>query len=349
MAPRSRITQRRHRGRRLAPDDEEVAAAPHLFDDPIASPELALVDADLAAQLRADLATGDAFRPRDVPHAEYPTLVFDAVVRDLPVDEPDIAVDEAALVEDAADPVDDVVPYEEPSVLPVLEALPLPEETSELPEYVVVSDGDDLGDRTLDTSHLAETQIALVDERVELSDDVVPDDEPLVPPVLEALARPEEQSFELPDYPVPSAEDIGDTVDELPDFIVRPVDEPAAALPEYVVGPAERAGVDEAVVDAVFDEDVILPEVVEASTDEAASKSDYPVLPDLEERSDALEETEAALRRIREQLVPTPAEPKRRSRLRRRFTVVGGLCLMAAAGVAAADVQLGMMHGWLGL
>jgi len=374
-----------------------VAAAPHLFDDPIASPELALVDADLAAQLRADLATGESFRPRDVPRAEPPRLVFDAVVRDLPVEEPDVAVDDALQVEDEAEPVDELVPDDEPLAPPVLEAFPLPEEQAfELPEYLVAGDDEVVGDEPRE-SDLGEAQPA------ELSEDVLPDDA-LAPPVLEALPLPEEQTFELPeylvagddvvrdepresdlaevepaelsedllpddeplsfsaleelalpagdvvelpDYAVESVEGAGDRVDELPDYVVRPEVEPAPALPEYIVAPAEAPSLEDDVADIVLDSDVILPEVVEASTDHAATRSDYPVLPDLEERSDALEETEAALRRIREQFVP-PGESKRRPRLRRRFTVVAALCVMAAAGMAAADVQLGLAHGLLG-
>jgi hypothetical protein len=270
-----------------------VAAAPLLFDDPpIASPELALVDADLAAHLRAELPTGEAFRPRDVPRVEYPTLVFDAVVRDLDQDE-DVA-DEA----------------QEPSA----------DDSGELPEYVVyvVPHSEDV----VESSDAETTEHATAES---------PE-----PPLLEVLPAPEVQSFALPDYIVVSDDDV---VDELPDYVVLPeeeaapvmvaADETAPALPAYVVPEAEESAA----------EDV----VVAATTDQSSSRSDYPVLPDLDERSDALEETEAALRRIREQMV-TPSESKPRRRLRRRFTVFAGLGVVGALAVYAADVQLGVLQ-----
>ena len=35
---------------------------------------------------------------------------------------------------------------------------------------------------------------------------------------------------------------------------------------------------------------------------------------------------------------------KRTSRLRRRFTVASGICAVAAIGVYAAEIQLGVLH-----
>jgi hypothetical protein len=304
-----------------------VAAAPHLFDDPIASPELALVDAELAAQLRADLATGDPFRPRDVPRAEYPTLVFDAVVRDLAVDERDVPAGQVPLVEEPVELVDESVPQDEPFAPSALEGIALPEDESfELPAYVVAGDHAVVPDPGVAESDVAEVPVALVEE----------------------LALPEEQSFEHPDYFAGSAEDAGDTVDELPDYVVRPVDEAAAAPPDSVVAPDEVPAVDEIVADIAFDEDVIRPIVVEAST-ELGTSSDYPVLPDLDECSNALEATEAALRRIREQMVVPGGKPI--SRVRRRLAIVSGLGLGVALAAVAVEVQLGVLHapGWLGL
>ena len=273
-------------------------------------------------------------------------LVFDAVVRDLALDEPDVVVEEPALVEEPVEPVDEVVAGE-PFAPPVLETLALLEEQIiRLPGYAVSGDDDGHRDAAVDESDVAGGQTPVVEEPAELSADVVPDDEPLTPPALRALAPPEEQSYQLPDHAVERPEAVGDTVDELPDYVVKPADEPAPFMPEYIAAPAELLPVDETVAD-VAGEVVVFPEVVELSEDHEAKTTDYPVLPDLEERSDALEETEAALRRIREQLVP-PAQPKRRRRLRRRFTIFAGLCAMTAAGVAVADVQLGVTHAWLG-
>jgi hypothetical protein len=218
-----------------------VAAAPLLFDDPpIASPELALVDADLAAQLRGDLSIGEAFRPRAVPRPESPSLAFDAVVRELADEQP---------------PADE---QEEPPVT----------ELDELPEY-----------------------------------------------------------DELPDYIVRNDDHVADLV---PDDVVLSRDEPAD-----VVVPAEL--------------EIVSTATGEASFDDAHSSSDYPVLPDLDERRDALDETDAALRRIREQMGVTPTA-QRTPRVRRRFTVCVGVCAAGALAAFAADVQLGVAHvpGWLG-
>src|SRR6478735_9159886 len=82
-----------------------VAAAPLLFDDPlVASPELALVDAALAAQLRADMPPSEPFRPRDVARPTYLALVFD-------VDAPEPAEDELpAPLDEHDEPLADIVP-----------------------------------------------------------------------------------------------------------------------------------------------------------------------------------------------------------------------------------------------
>jgi hypothetical protein len=221
-----------------------VAAAPLLIDDPLlASPELALVDADLAAQLRAELTSGEGFRPRDVACPAPLTLLVDAGTAER-------------------------IPTTSDDQLASLEV----ETVDLLPAYIVVPD--------------------------EKTDELVLEDE----------------GFEaLEDFDVPAP------VEELPDYIVR-------------------------------SNAVVVPEVApEASADNAESSSDYPVLPDLDERSDALDETDAALRRIREQMVVPGGKPT--SRVRRRLAIVSGLGLGVALAAVAVDVQLGVLHapGWLGL
>ena len=223
-----------------------VAAAPLFIDDPVlASPELALVDADLAAQLRAELSSGEGFRPREVARPASLTLLVDAGT----ADRTSKADDQLASLE--------------------VEAVDV------MPAYIVVPD--------------------------EKTDDLVLEDE-----VFEAL-----EALEALDVPEP--------VEELPDYIVR-------------------------------SDAVVVPEVAaEASADKAQSSSDYPVLPDLDERSDALDETDAALRKIREQMVVPGDKPT--SHVRRRLAIVSGLGLGVALAAVAVDVQLGVLHapGWLGL
>ena len=219
-----------------------VAAAPLLIDDPrLASPELALVDADLAAQLRVQLTSGEGFRPREVaPPAPLTLLV-------------------AGTAERTPAPDDQLASFE-------VEAVDV------MPAYIVVPD--------------------------EKTDELVLEDE-----VFEAL-----EDFDVPE-----------PVEELPDYIVR-------------------------------SDAVVVPEVAaKASADKEESSSDYPVLPDLDERSDALDETDAALRRIREQMVVPGDKPK--SHVRRRLAIVSGLGLGVALAAVAVDVQLGVLHapGWLGV
>lgn len=224
-----------------------VAAAPLLLDDPpVASPELALVDAGLAAQLRAELTSGGVFRPREVARPAYLTLLVDAAP------EPEPAPD------------DELSPVQFPPV-EVIPAYLLPHENA-----------DDL---------------PLVDE---------------VPSVADTV--------EFPVSLVAAGED-----EELPDYVVR------------------------------ADDPIVAREVTAetSAAEQAQASSDYPVLPDLDERTYALDETEAALRRIREHMVPAG---KSAPRIRRRFTIVSGMGIAAALAVVALEVQLGVLHapGWLG-
>jgi hypothetical protein len=308
-----------------------VAAAPHLFDDPpIASPELALVDFDLAEQLRADMPSSEPFRPRDVARPTYLSLVFD-------VDAPEPAEDELPVPVDEHDwPADDVV-----ELAPAYVA----------PAYVVVADDEDVDDVALDDHDAADVAKSF-DEAV-LPALVEPTDE--LPDYI--VARNEVPLAVVPESALPT-----DVLDEevggyVPEGIVLPVlptlEEPAEALPDYIVRD------DEPVVDVVPEYVVLaddvrvddgLPNDGEASADDAQPSSDYPFLPDLDERSDALEETEAALRKIRENM-GVPSTARRTRRVRRRFTVAAGLCVVTALAVYAAEIELGVAHapGWLSL
>jgi len=237
-----------------------VAAAPHVFDDAlVASPELALVDVDLAAQLREDIRTGEEFRPRTVARPEL-HLVFSA----------EVAEDDAT--------VEDVV---------------------ELPEYLVPHEDDEVV--------------------VDVEPVVVALDVPAAPPVAD-------EPSELPDYVVAPEEvphDVGGST-TLFDVAPAPAPEDVSELPDYVV----RAD------DLVVDQPVT---------------SDYPVLPDLGEASVALEETDVALRKIREQFASEETSPRHR-RLRRGFIAASGLGAIAALAVFAVDLQLGVatLPSWLG-
>jgi hypothetical protein len=349
-----------------------VAAAPHLFDDPlIASPELALVDADLAEQLRADMPSNEAFRPRDVARPAYLSLVFDVdapepAQAELPVPgvehdghAADVVELVPAYVVVADEHVDDIAldDHNAPDVAEGFDE-PVPpapvEPTDELPDYIVARD---------------EATVDVVPADVLPVDDVAPyvtesPEEPVVPALEESaeafaddVVRPEDTVVDaVPEDVLPPDGD-EEVAGYVPEGIVLPVlptvEEPAEALPDYIVRD------DEPLVDVVPEYVVLADEVPvddglpndgETSADHARSSSKFPFLPDLDERSDALEETEAALRKIRENMgVPPTAQRKRR--VRRRFTVATGLCAVTALAVYAAEVELGVAHapGWLSL
>jgi hypothetical protein len=250
-----------------------VAAAPHLFDDSLlVSPELALVDVELAAQLRADIRTGAEFRPRAGTRPEF-RLLHPVEIGD------ELGEDDTA--------VDDV---------------------DELPEYVVPHD-----------------EIA-----IEVDPIVVALEVPPAPPMVEDLS-------ELPDYIV-APEESGDEIGGGTAFLGVVLDPPAltevSELPDYVV----------------LDEPLGVADVPEADASGAEpTTSDYPELPDLGASSEVLEESDVALRKIREQLASEAPSPRHR-RLRRGFIAASGLGAFAALAVFAVDVQQGVANlpGWLG-
>lgn len=258
-----------------------VAAAPHLSDDALtASPELALVDLDLAAKLRADIRAGEAFRPREVARPEFRLLLPD-------VDSADVESGQSPVAEELrldAVTAEEIVARVEPVVVALESPAPPPavDELSDLPDYVVLPE---------------EADEAVLGAR---------------------LAEDPAESY--PTFPV--------FLDVVPE---APAADDGSHLPDYVVLSDSEIRTDAA-----------------AAVDEASEWSDYPVLPDLGEVSEILEESDAALRKIREQIGSDPSE--RRRRLRRVFTVASGLAAVAAVALFAVDVELGVVAppGWLG-
>jgi hypothetical protein len=106
----------------------------------------------------------------------------------------------------------------------------------------------------------------------------------------------------------------------------------------------EPFGNDDYIVE-VIDDDYI----VEVSDDTSAQHANphYPVLPSPKSGQEGIEETDAALRQIRERMVDEV--PARKTRLRRRFTVASGASVVVALCVLAVDVQLqvAQLPAWL--
>ena len=385
-----------------------MAAAPHLFDEPfVASPELALVDGDLAAQLREDIRSGAEFHPRAPVRPEFRLLHPVTDTADVSADtavapEPEFAVDDG--VHDSADVLLEVDP-----IVVALEPPPASTEVADAPEHPkdVVPADDPLVEDVATDGEMVDVEAAAIaldvpadgDEISELPNDVVLADDLLVEdvvvtadvletePVADALdgepvAPAIDETPELPDYVVLTDDvfvadlAVEAEVAEAPEQ-VAPRDGAVEVEPVAVESLPAQPGVDESLEpldDAVSTEEtvaevggtaflglaleeapaseasslpdyVVLPEdSLEADAPVGAdqSTSDYPELPDLGLASEALEETDAALRRIREQFTTKEACPSKR-RLRRRFTIVTGLGAMAAVAALAVNVQLGVI------
>jgi hypothetical protein len=274
-----------------------VDAAPHLLDDALlASPELALVDSQLAARLRAESVPDDAFRPRLVDRGDF-DLRYDTVVVLTPPASASPG-EPAELDEPVGQPAelgagDDVDRVEfEPPLLGALVEPPLSAES--------------------------------VGVAIEAAEGVLAED------VEDLLLIPKAPTQAL----APDSEDADPSVvhtEETPRGIaLEPASDEAWDLPDYI-----RA-------------DVAEPPRTYLGIETAAPDSEYPELPDLTAATAALEETDAALRRIREQLVVE--EPKRTGPALRRATVVSGIVALGALVAVAVDAQLGLaaLPSWLG-
>jgi hypothetical protein len=130
-------------------------------------------------------------------------------------------------------------------------------------------------------------------------------------------------------------------VEEVPTAIEE--DEPAQQdLGDVLVAAASRE------IEPLGDDDYIV-EVIDDTAPTQHANPHYPVLPSPRSGEEAIEETDAALRQIRERMVDEPSP--RKTRLRRRFTVASGASVVFAVGVLAVDVQLhvAQLPGWLRL
>jgi hypothetical protein len=97
-----------------------------------------------------------------------------------------------------------------------------------------------------------------------------------------------------------------------------------------------------------FGNDDYIVEVIDDTSAQHANPH-YPVLPSPKSGQEGIEETDAALRQIRERMVDEV--PAGKTRLRRRFTVASGASVVVALAVLMVDVQLhvAQLPGWLQL
>ena len=203
---------------------------------------------------------------------------------------------------------------------------------------------------------LASPELALVDADLaaELRRGLRPVEETLLRPRV-AEAAPAAIEEDAPTEPVvadepPPAESLES--EHLPDldYIVEVVEQPPAAIeedaPPRPVVADERPLAESQESDHLPDLDYIVEVVEQAPAPSEQTSSHYPVLP--EPGEEAMDETDAALRQIREHM--TEELPVSERKLRRRFVLASGVSALCAVGVLALDVQLqvAQLPGWLG-
>ena len=140
------------------------------------------------------------------------------------------------------------------------------------------------------------------------------------------------------------------------DFSPRPRESfeeaPAAFEQDALVQPDVAVELGEAEAgdfDQLHDDEYIVEAIEHTPAQSQRTSSHYPVLPAPEPYEEAIEETDAALREIRERLTYESPSPARERKLRRRFTFGSGASAVCALGVLAVDVQLhvAQLPGWL--
>jgi hypothetical protein len=123
-------------------------------------------------------------------------------------------------------------------------------------------------------------------------------------------------------------------------------EEHAPAQPDVADEPGEAEAGN---ADQLREYDYIVEAIEHTPPESRRTSSHYPVLPAPEPDEGAIEETDAALRQIRERL--TDESPPRERKVRRRFILGSGASAVCALGVLAVDVQfhVAQLPGWLAL
>ena len=112
---------------------------------------------------------------------------------------------------------------------------------------------------------------------------------------------------------------------------------------------AEQRDSSPADAEPLDNDDCIVGVIEQVPVTSRETSSHYPALPAPEPEDETVEETDAALRRIRERLTESDESSARKRRLRRPFTYASGASALCALGVLAADVQLQLaqLPSWL--
>jgi hypothetical protein len=101
--------------------------------------------------------------------------------------------------------------------------------------------------------------------------------------------------------------------------------------------------------DQLHEYDYIVEAIEHTPAESRRTSSHYPVLPAPEPDEAAIEQTDAALRQIRERL--TDESPPRKRKVRHRFILGSGASAVCTLGVVAVDVHfhVAQLPGWLAL
>ncbi len=333
-----------------------VAANRLVGEAPLASPELALVDAELAAELRLTLG------PVEDRWLRPPARVEDASAesgQDAPVQlesADDAGYAESRLAEQLHDdeyivstpeqtPAEELRPTSHDPVLPATE----PEEAAfeDSPQRPQASSDEAPAESEDDAP--AQWDVADILRETEPRAEQLQDDEYIVSTTEQTPAEELRPSSHDPVLPAPAPEDAA--------FEDSP-QRPQASSDEAPAESEDDAPAQWDVADVLREaepraEQLLIDEYIVAVPEETPVQeqrsSHYPVLPAPEPEREAIEETDAALRRIRERLHESNESPARKSRLRRAFTVASGVITMCALGVFAVDaeLQVGQLPSWL--
>ena len=281
------------------------AATLDFGDPPLASPELALVDAALAAELRRSLPD-QVLPPVPRSRAECPASL--TVVTEAEAPEPGAEAEAEAEAEYAHERASETGFTAEIELTPEPTARSTDESVPDLVLGSVVAD--DTAPESCD-----DLIVGYLDEQpAEVSDSV--SETPELLETVDPIDPDSNPSPDLLDAPQPSA---GDAFTAEPQLDAHPGEYQAMAThdcADLIVGAADAQPA-------------------------AAPVSAYPTLPAPDDAVDHAEETDIALRNIQQRLTARPTAGRKR-RFRRRFTLMSGVLSLSALVALTAQMYAGI-------